>query len=53
MDELNDALAIALEAIEEHGEEIANPILARRVQSVRTAIEELVLHLDSQAQLTG
>lgn len=49
MNEIGDALAIALEAIEEHAGEITDPILARRVANVRTQLEELQLALDDAA----
>lgn len=47
-EEIGGALAIALEAIEEHAaeERYREPVLAARIQSVRTAMEELQLLLD-------
>lgn len=48
MDEIGDALAIALEAIEEHSgaERYSKPELAARIQAVRAQMEELQLLLD-------
>lgn len=48
MSELADALAIALEAIEEHGQEerYQTPELAARIASVRRELELLQLLLD-------
>jgi hypothetical protein len=47
MGEIADALAIALDAIEEHAEEITDPLLTARIAYVRAAMERLQLDLDN------
>jgi hypothetical protein len=44
MQEIGDALAIALDAMDENA--IDEPMMAARIQTVRTAMEELQLLLD-------
>lgn len=47
-DPIGDATAIMLEEIEEHSHEecYRDPILAKRIQSVRAELEELQLHIE-------
>jgi hypothetical protein len=52
MDEIANAVAILLDEIEEHHDEIADRDVARRVAIVRVQLEELQLRLDPTAQLT-
>lgn len=54
-DEIGDALAIALEAIEEHAGEArySSPVLAAQIQSARAAMEELQLCLEENMPGTG
>jgi hypothetical protein len=51
MDEIADSVAILLEAIEEHAGEIKDRLLAGRVARVRTALEDLQLHMDSVSEI--
>lgn len=48
-DPIGDALAIALEEIEEHGKEerYSDPTVAARIASVRAAMQDLQLYLDA------
>ena len=46
MDEITDTVAMLLEAIEEHAEEITDREVARRIAIVRVQLEGLRRHLN-------
>jgi hypothetical protein len=52
-DPIGDALAIAVEVIEECGgrPRYRDPILAKRIERVRAELEELQLHIEDTAAL--
>lgn len=47
MSEVSDALAIAIEALEEFAPSVTDATLAERIQRVKQSMEELQLDLDN------